>query len=180
MSRSPVLTAVAAVLALAACGSSPGSAAHAGSPTPAETASPPVPTATAQTNGGGSGGGGTQRPHTATPAAHPSASPSLTGNGLPVITKFEAAPTCRTASGTATVNLTWTSQNATEAWISNPPVAVAAGDPRTTAGARGPLSPSGSTSMPFDCSQQYNYYELGVYAGSAQPSREVMQVARNV
>jgi hypothetical protein len=59
-------------------------------------------------------------------------------------------------------------------------VASAAGDPKTTSGAAGPLGPNGSTTLPFDCANTYNYYELGVYSGSQQPGREVLQVPRNV
>lgn len=155
----------------AACGGAgpPVSSATAGSTRP-QASAPASPT----TAPGPAIGGGGPTP-ARTPAPRPTASASPAASGLPEITSFTASPTCGTSGGT--VSLSWASKNATEAWLTNPLVASAAGDPKTTAGAKGPLPPSGSTTMTFDCSSQYSYYDLGVYGGG-HSAGEIKQVQR--
>jgi hypothetical protein len=176
MIRVAGLLATVALVAGCGQGASPVSSARAG---PAAQLSPseasPSPAATPTPKGGGSAGGGTTR--TPTPPGRPTPSPSPAG--LPEILSFSGSANCTTRSGRASVKLTWTSRNATEAWISNPIIASAAGDPKTTQGASGPLAPNGSLTLPFDCANQYNYYALGVYAGG-RSGGEVLQVERNV
>jgi hypothetical protein len=62
------------------------------------------------------------------------------------------------------VTLTWTSATATSAWLADSPIAEAI-DPQTVTDAdnKGPLAPNGTTTMPFNCTYQYEYYDLGVY-----------------
>jgi hypothetical protein len=62
------------------------------------------------------------------------------------------------------VTLTWTSATATSAWIADSPVSSTF-DPQTVTGAdnHGPLAPSGSITMSYNCTYQYEYYDLGVY-----------------
>jgi hypothetical protein len=99
--------------------------------------------------------------------------------GLPEVLSFAGTPNCAGTTGKVSMRLTWTSKNATEAWISTPIIASAAGDPKTTQGASGPLPANGSLTLPFDCANQYNYYDLGVYGGGHSHG-EILQVARNV
>jgi hypothetical protein len=166
-SRTPTSAATAGAAPVEA---SPSSAAGS---TPGATATPRP-----ATGGGGGGSGRTGAPPgTATPRTSPATSPPA---GLPEITSFDSStPGCTSTKGSTTVKLSWTSKNATEAWISNPVVASAAGDPKTTPGSTGPLPATGSTTMSFDCSSMYNYYDLGVYGGG-HSSGEVKQVQRNV
>jgi hypothetical protein len=158
-------------------GGLPTSAAKAG-PTAVQASPEGAATATPDAAGGaGSTPAGTPVTRTPSPGTHssPTATPSP---GLPEIVSFTAVPSkCAAASGTAPVKLTWTSRNATEAWMTNVPVAVAAGDPRSTQGATGPLPPNGSVTMTFDCRSEYDYYDLGVYS-AGHSSGEVLQVVR--
>ncbi|TMC06361.1 MAG: hypothetical protein E6J41_19040 [Chloroflexi bacterium] len=175
------LSGVIAVLLAGGCGQPglPTSAAKAG-PTAVQTSPEGAATATPDTSGGAGGGhtpAGT--PVTRTPTPTPRSSPTATAiTGLPEILSFTGvASRCPTASGTVSVKLTWTSKNATAAWMTNPPVAVAASDPKTTQGATGPLPPNGSITMTFDCRSEYGYYDLGVYGGG-HSGGEVLQVPR--
>lgn len=154
----------------------PTSAAKAG-PTSALASPGDAATATPGTTGGGPTPAGT--PATRTPTPSPRSSPTATASpGLPEIRSFTGVPSkCPAATGTVSVTLTWTSKNATEAWMTNPPVAVAASDPKSTQGATGPLPPNGSIQMTFDCRSEYGYYDLGVYGGG-HSSGEILQVPR--
>jgi hypothetical protein len=73
--------------------------------------------------------------------------------------------------------VTWTSTAATSAWLADSPTASAI-DPQSVTGAdnQGPLAPNGSISMPYNCTYQYEYYDLGVY-NSLGKQLESTQVA---
>jgi len=78
------------------------------------------------------------------------------------------------------VRLSWQTRAGDEVWIQITPVAVAAGDPKTTPGSAGPLPSNGSRTLPFDCAGQYDYYNIGVYnRGNGTHAGEVLQVPRN-
>jgi hypothetical protein len=161
-----------------------GGCGQAGLPTSAAKAGPTAVQASPEgdvtaTPGGGGGPTAAATPVTRPPTPRPSSSPTVAPRpGLPEILSFTGVPSkCPAASGTVSVKLTWTSKNANEAWMTNPPVAVAAGDPKSTQGATGPLPPDGSITMTFDCRSEYGYYDLGVYGGG-QSSGEVLQVPR--
>ncbi|WP_034260630.1 hypothetical protein [Actinospica robiniae] len=82
-------------------------------------------------------------------------------------------PGCTSQSGTSTVVITWSTQNATEVYLGESTVAFYS-DPRTSGGT-GPLPPDGSKTMPFNCANQYDYYMLGVY-NSVGKGGETQQV----
>jgi hypothetical protein len=128
-------------------------------------------------NGGGNGGGGGGSTRSSTPTKSPTAS-----NGLPSVDTYQAiaGPTCGGNSGTSQVTLTWHSANTSEVWILISQVAFDAGDPRTSGGI-GPLPPNGTRSLPFDCVNQYLYYQLRAYnpAHQKDPSGINLQVPRD-
>ncbi|MEY2569836.1 MAG: hypothetical protein QOE63_186 [Acidimicrobiaceae bacterium] len=98
-----------------------------------------------------------------------------------LLTYTNATPSCASRADTnGTVTLTWTTKGATEVWIQETPVAVGASDPKSTPGSKGPLTPNGTTSMPFDCSSDYDYYNLAAYGPVGTPAGEVKQVANPV
>ena len=92
----------------------------------------------------------------------------------------EAAANCQSDRRRPPARTTWQTRAGDEVWIQITPVAVAAGDPKTTPGSAGPLPPNGSRTLPFDCAGQYDYYNIGVYnRGNGTHAGEVLQVPRN-
>ncbi len=84
---------------------------------------------------------------------------------MPAIASFSSTiPTCTSNNGTGSVTLTWTSTAATSAWIADSPISQPF-DPTTVTGAdnQGPLPPNGSVKATYDCANQFEYYDLGVY-----------------
>lgn len=181
-----VLVATGAAACLAACSSAVGGAGSGGSSAisapdsapisasdsalPADSAPSPAPVTTATAT------------VTHTSSSHPATSSSSAVTGLPQLNTFTVStPTCASKSGTVNVTVSWTSKNATEAWINQPPTATTAGDPRTETPNFGPLAPNGTKTLTFDCTQQYNYYNIGVYNPSTtQRGGEDQQVVNNL
>jgi hypothetical protein len=145
-----------------------------------------TPTATSSTSddngggggggGGGNGGGGTK---TATPSKPPTSSNAPTG--LPQIQTYQAiaGPTCGGQTGTSQVTLTWRTTNSTEVWIQISQVAFDTGDPKVSGGI-GPLAPSGTKTLPFDCVNDNLYYKLRAYnpTHNTDPAGINLQVPR--
>jgi len=187
MVRYGPLVALAAVLGLTGCSSgTSGRGTDAASRTPLVTVDPesasPTATATALMTRGGGGGGSTGRP-TRTSSPTPRQSPTTDPNAMAEIVSYRATagPGCTGSSGSSTVSLSWQTRGGTEVWIQVTPVAVGAGDPRTTPGAYGPLPTNGTRTLPFDCRNAYDYYNLGVYnTGNGTHSGVILQVPRNV
>jgi hypothetical protein len=119
---------------------------------------------------------------THTSASHSASTSASAVTGLPEITSYTTTmPDCTTKSGTTMIMLVWTSERATEAWVNQPVTASTAGDPRTVTPHEGPLKPNGSLQLPFDCTQQYNYYNLAVYNPSTtQSGGQDNQVVNNL
>ena len=106
---------------------------------------------------------------------------SATPGAATILTFTAGSPDCRDAADkNATVTLQWMSRNASEAWVARYPTASDAGDPRTNPNAVGPLPPSGSLTLSFNCSDAANPSEftLGVY-GSRTSQLQNLLVQRN-
>jgi len=132
--------------------------------------------------GGGGGGGGGSNGSGGTKSGTPTRTPTTDANQRAEVLSYQvtAGPTCAGSGGSSTVRLTWRTKGADEAWIQTVPVAVAAGDPKTSPGSAGPLAANGSVTLQFDCAGENDYYNLGVYnRGNGTHAGVVLQVPRN-
>jgi hypothetical protein len=181
------VAALAAVLCLVGCSSDTAGHGTAASGTPVVTEDPDAgtPTATASTShGGGNGGGGgssTGGSHsTKTGTATRTATTDPNARAEILLMQATSGPRCTGTSGSSTVSLAWQTKGGDEVWIQVTPVAVAASDPKTTPGSSGPLPPNGSKTLPFDCGNPNDYYNLGVYnTGNGTHAGQILQVPRN-
>lgn len=117
-------------------------------------------------------------------ACGPTSSPTPTHLGPPPqLVAFSAGiPTCKNAGDAgAHVTLYWRSNNATSVWIASYSSINAAGDPKTTAHARGPLPPNASLNLPFNCAtaSNPNEYTIGVYSSGRGSQLKSILVKRN-
>jgi hypothetical protein len=131
--------------------------------------------------GGGSSGGGTSGGG-GTATTKPGATTTTLG-GPADITSFvvSTAPTCADGFDHSNVTVSWTSKGASEAWLLPGSVAssLVGADARTTTPNIGPVSANGSSTLPFDCGNAYNYVLLDVYGGSTH-SGQVLQLPNNI
>ncbi|MGN6609773.1 MAG: hypothetical protein ACTHMS_22520 [Jatrophihabitans sp.] len=129
------------------------------------------------TGGGGNGGGTTTGGGHTGGSGHPSTSASSSAPTADnaVITSFTGTPHCTDRSDThGTVSLSWTSGGgATTAYIVESAVAIGGSDGQGSSPA---LPANGSTTLPFDCAQDYDYYTLYVHAATTK-NGETLQVA---
>jgi hypothetical protein len=128
------------------------------------------------TGGSGTGGGGTGG-HSSSHPSSPSSSSSAPTEDHAELTSFEGSANCTNRTDPGTVTLTWTSKGgANAAYIVESQVAIGGSDGE---GSSPKLPANGSTTMPFDCRQDYDYFTIYVHAATTK-NGETLQVANNI
>jgi hypothetical protein len=186
MKQGLIVFAAAATCVLTACsssvsGSGEGAPSASSSPAPSSSASTssPAPSSSVASSAPAPNPITTSPVHTTTSSAPSTGSPSSAVAGPADMHTVSYTVSCSSHADTGgTVKLSWTASGADSVYVLEAPIASAlVGADAKSQGGTGPLPAQGSTTMPFACAADDDYYLVEAYnSGDSSHSGVVQQV----